>query len=73
MGKGPRAHYAVITFDRCTELPDEDSLMTSINEQMILEGLPTVRKVTYITDQAITLNVDLTDVCKAMEESDNNL
>ena len=70
--KGPRAHWAVIAFDTSTGLPDEDSLMTSINEQMILEGLPTVRKVTYITDQAITLNVDLGDVCRAMEENDNS-
>lgn len=68
MSKGPRAHWALIAFDRCTDMPDEESLMTSINEQMTLEGLPTVRKVTYITDQAITLNVDLTEVCKAMEE-----
>lgn len=72
MSKGPRAHWAVITFNRCTDMPDEDTLQEVLNEALEAAGQPTLRKVTYVTDQAITLNVDLTDVCKAMEENDNS-
>lgn len=70
MSKGPRAHWAVIAFDTCTGLPDEKTLQDVMNDALIAAGHPTVRKVTYITDQAITLNVELGDVCKAMEESE---
>ena len=70
MSKGPRAHWAVITFSRCTEMPDEDTLQDILNEALTEAGQPTVKKVTYVTDQAITLNVDLGDVCAALDESE---
>lgn len=70
MSKGPRAHWAVIAWDDSRNLPDEKTMQDVLNEALIAAGHPTVRKVTYITDQAITLNVDLTDVCAALDESE---